>query len=201
MSMAIKYQMHKKAKMAKGGSVPCAAHGMDACEMCHGGNMMADGGEMYDDGGEVKPSSSPSVSPSPVPKKDVIDKDAGKAASDAFNNHSAFSDMVGRGIDYAKHLIGYAEGGEVDDDLVSSIMRKRGNSPGAKANETGPISDFEDNQFDYMVKDDDMGGKADYTGANSGDMIGNAQEDEDRHDVISQIMKSRRKKDRLPNPR
>ena len=39
-----------------------------------------------------------------------------------------------------------------------------------------------------------------YTGANSGDEIGNEQEDEDRRDIVSRIMKSRRLMDRNPRP-
>jgi hypothetical protein len=98
----------------------------------------------------------------------------------------------------------YAEGGEVDEghDLVDAIMLKRkGNSPGAEANRTGPMTDFEDNQFDDLVKDDHLDSEADYTGANSGDHLGNEAMDERDHDLISAIMRSRRKKDRLPNPR
>jgi hypothetical protein len=48
------------------------------------------------------------------------------------------------------------------------------------------------------VKDDDL--EQHYTGENSGDELGNAQEDEDRRDIVSRIMKSRRLKDRLPRP-
>jgi hypothetical protein len=39
-----------------------------------------------------------------------------------------------------------------------------------------------------------------YTGANSGDEVGDEQEDEDEHDMVSRIMKSRLKKDRMPHP-
>lgn len=173
MSMAIKYQMSKRAKEAARGE-PCEAHGADMCEMCHGGKAMADGG--YVDEEEVEPSPSPSPSPRPV-----VDQEKAKKFSTAFK--------------------GFAEGGEVDEGLVERIMHKRGNTPGAEANYTGPHVEFEDNQFDDLVKDNNMGTAADYTGANSGDELGNAQEDEDRRDIISMVMKSRRKKDRLPNPR
>ncbi len=98
----------------------------------------------------------------------------------------------------------YAEGGEVgkdDDDLVMTIMKKRYSKGGQVSNDVGEGQDVDKmaNQFDDLVLDDDL--SADYTGENSGDEIGNEQEDDDRKDVVSQIMKSRKKKDRLPNPR
>jgi hypothetical protein len=52
------------------------------------------------------------------------------------------------------------------------------------------------NQFDDLVKDDNL--EFHYTGANSGDYLSDAREDHDRHDIVSKIMKSRAKKDKLP---
>ena len=94
----------------------------------------------------------------------------------------------------------YAEGGDVDDDMIHAIMKKRGNTDGAMANEDGPIADSEEAEYDDMVLDDNMGHKADYTGENSGDYDGDMQEDEDRHDIVKSIMKSRRLKDKMPRP-
>lgn len=98
----------------------------------------------------------------------------------------------------------YAEGGKVhhqddDMDMVDSIMAKRYSKGGRVANDTSPVADFEDNQFDDLVKDDGL--EFSYTGANSGDELGNKREDEDERDVVASVMKSRKKKDRLPNPR
>lgn len=80
----------------------------------------------------------------------------------------------------------YAEGG----DVVDRIMRKRKGEPEA---------DFKPNGFDVMdqieVHDD-----ANYTGANSGDMLGNEKMDENDRDLISRIMRSRAKKDSMPRP-
>ncbi len=100
----------------------------------------------------------------------------------------------------------YAEGGSVDhdnDDLVMSIMKKRYAEGGEVSNDTGDgqAADEMENQFDDMVLDSDQMHDADYTGENSGDEIGDEQEDEDQRDVVAQIMKSRKKKDHLPNPR
>lgn len=190
--------------LAEGGDVAMCAHGSTSCEMCHGGKMMAEGGDArdyhtYEPGSEENTGASSKTFHNklkPAGEENVIDNSLDTAKSFVKKLFNSEEEKAEGG------MMGYAEGGEVDDDLVSSIVRKRrGHSAGAKANETGPISDFEDNQFDYLVSNDDMGGKADYTGANSGDEIGNHQEDEDRKDVVSQIMASRRKKDRLPRIR
>ncbi len=91
--------------------------------------------------------------------------------------------------------------GYADEDMVGRIIRSRMQSyskGGRVSNDTPIIADFEENQFDDLVKDDDL--EQHYTGANSGDEIGNEQEDEDRRDIVSRIMKSRKKKDKMPNP-
>lgn len=80
-------------------------------------------------------------------------------------------------------------------DLVDKIMAKRMSKGGVVANEDHghedeDLADFSPNEFDDLVLRDDI--EFSYTGANSGDEIGNAQEDEDRDDIVSKIMKSRR---------
>ncbi len=99
----------------------------------------------------------------------------------------------------------YAKGGSVghdDDDLVMTIMKKRYASGGEVSDDTGDGQEVDkmENQFDYLVSHGDEQGDADYTGANSGDEVGNEALDEEDSDVVSQIMKSRKKKDRLPSP-
>lgn len=121
-----------------------------------------------------------------------------------------------------------AEGGPVDasqggpayedcyDDMVDRIMMKRHGamedysdldrySEGGKVanQEHGPndsrLAGFDPNEFDDLVLRDDLTssyGEDD----NAGDALGNDQEDEDRDDIISRIMRSRKKKDRMPNP-
>lgn len=87
-----------------------------------------------------------------------------------------------------------------DDSLVMRIMKKRYSMGGEVANDTGEgqMADKMPNQFDDLVLDDSLENHD--TGANSGDELGNSQEDEDRHDIISRIMKSRAKKDKNPRP-
>ncbi len=94
---------------------------------------------------------------------------------------------------------GYAEGGEVEDgDMIDRIMRKHFSKGGMVANDDEPIADGEPAQYDELAKDDHL--EFHDTGANSGDEIGDAQEDDDRKDIVSRIMRSRSKKDRMPRP-
>lgn len=88
-----------------------------------------------------------------------------------------------------------AKGGEVDGDMIERIMNRRM----AKGGEVEPLADFESNDFDRMDQID-VPDDADYTGANSGDHLGNEALDENDADLISRIMRSRAKKDRMPRP-
>lgn len=107
----------------------------------------------------------------------------------------------------APEMHNYAHNVENQDDhedMVGHIMKKRQmhfSKGGRVANDvgTGEEADAMPNQFDDLVKDDGL--EEHYTGKNSGDEVGDAAEDEDRRDIVAMIMKSRKKKDRLPNPR
>lgn len=88
-----------------------------------------------------------------------------------------------------------------NDPFVLKIMmgREKGYSEGGKVANSDEIeADFEPNEFDDLHLRDDL--EENYTESNSGDEKGDAQEDEDRADIIHRIMKSRAKKDRMPNP-
>lgn len=90
---------------------------------------------------------------------------------------------------------------EDEEDLVSRIMRQHQEhySEGGKvANDSEPMADDEDAQYDDLVKDDDL--EEHYTGANSGDELGDQELEDEMHDIISRIMRSRAKKDRNPVP-
>ncbi len=101
-----------------------------------------------------------------------------------------------------------AHGGVVGDDLdmISRIMRKRAekySEGGRVANSDHGVDDedlagFSPNEFDDLTLRDDL--EFSYTGENSGDHLGNEQEDEDRRDIISRIMRSRKLKDKMPRP-
>ncbi len=141
--MAMKYAMQKRGRK-------CMAHGSMDCDMCHGGEAMAEGGEV----GEMD-------APDEEPKE----------------NESA--DME-------------------DEDMIGRIMKKRKMmAHGGKVEE--PEADFDSTDFDELDKEP-APHDADYTGANSGDEIGDAEIDENDHDLISRIMRSRAKRDRMPRP-
>jgi hypothetical protein len=69
---------------------------------------------------------------------------------------------------------------------------------GKVANSDEEITDDMPAQYDDLHLDDDLSDSD--TGANSGDELGDKQEDEDRSDIVSRIMASRKKKDRMPRP-
>lgn len=92
------------------------------------------------------------------------------------------------------------EDGDTDEDeLIDRIMARRMSEGGKVANSTTVMADELPAEYDDLVLRDDLEGG--YTGANSGDEIGNEQEDKDRSDLVSRIMKSRALKDRLHSPR
>jgi hypothetical protein len=91
-------------------------------------------------------------------------------------------------------------GAETDShemDMVDYIMAKRMSRGGEVANDTPPIADGKEADYDYLAKHDDM--EFNYTGKNSGDEIGNEQEDDDRHDMVDRIM-LKRMRERNPRP-
>lgn len=132
----------------------------------------------YADGGDV---AQPTASPSPQPETNT-DK-AQKSIASAFG--------------------GFANGGEVkahdvSDEIVDRIMRKAFSKGGEVANATPPMADSMPSEFDDLALDDSLHGTN--SGAADGDDLGDAEEDHERGDVISRILKSRAKKDRMPRP-
>lgn len=114
-------------------------------------------------------------------------------STDGMNEKCAPHGKMGCGMCHGGAM---AKGGEVgsgfSDDMVDRIMKHRY----AKGGEVS--ADEEPNDFDVMDKEE----VPDFheTGANSGDELGNEHEDEDERDVVSRIMKSRYKKDKMPRP-
>jgi hypothetical protein len=88
-------------------------------------------------------------------------------------------------------------------DMVGRIMAQRQkcySKGGQVANDTPITADFKENDFDDLaMRDSDME-DADYTGANSGDEMGDEGEDDRRRDIVNRIMSSRKKRDRMPHP-
>jgi len=90
-------------------------------------------------------------------------------------------------------------------DMIDHVMKHRMKhySEGGRVANSGEddldkMADGRPNNFDDLSLRDDL--ESSYTGANSGDELGDAREDHDRADIIAKIMASRRKKDRLPRP-
>lgn len=84
--------------------------------------------------------------------------------------------------------------------IVDRILSKRsGMEANGGEDDLDTMADGRPNEFDYLALRDDL--SFSYTGANSGDELGNEREDQDRKDMVARIMRSRAKKDRLPNPR
>jgi len=82
-----------------------------------------------------------------------------------------------------------------EDDIVNRIMAKRMSEGGRVANEgedeMSHLADGKPNEFDDLALRDDL--EEHYTGANSGDELGDAREDQDRHDIVARIMRKRMK--------
>jgi len=88
---------------------------------------------------------------------------------------------------------GYAHGG-----LVDRIMANKYSEGGMVANDTGngDEADEEPNQFDDVVLDDTQSAEQ----PEDSNMKGNEAEMADRQDIVSRIMRSWEKKDKLPRP-
>jgi hypothetical protein len=164
-----------RTNLAEGGEVEDDLFEGDEDALDMVGHIMKKRAKMFADGGMADDDSGVSEDET-KPSRPIVDPAKAKAFSTAFSN--------------------YADGG----DVVSSIMKRRGNTPGSMANDVGDgfDADAEENQFDDMVQDDHLDDKADETGANSGDEIGDEGEDERRRDIVSAIMRSRKLKDRNP---
>lgn len=122
-------------------------------------------------------SSSSSSAPSSPTKKDAADLDKGMDKGD--------SDRWAHPIDTVVNAFKYSEGGKVANQ------------------EHGPkdsrLAGFDQNEFDDLVLRDDL--ESSYgDDNNAGDSNDNDQENKDRSDIISRILKSRKLKDRMPNP-
>lgn len=197
------YAMNKKGRK-------CMAHGSEGCEMC-----MANGGsvgnldEDYEGQRHIKQKpgdtgvhSSGHFEPGRSSAGDHARAGSDKTSSQSerdYNNHAAKAIhrvVIAEQRQMKKPHGNYAEGGEVDDDdldMVGRIMRKRGSMD----SDPTPIADSESADFDYM-DEIPLDHDADYTGANSGDEMGNEEQDDER-DMATRIMK-KRAKPKMPHP-
>lgn len=142
----------------------------------------------------------------PADKDSASMQQAKMGAGDDFPNASDQANLkeldshLSRDEAMMKKAQSYADGGDVDESssMVDQIMAKMSKG-GQVANQDEAITGDMPNEFDDLHLRDDL--EFSETEANSGADLGNAREDKDRADMVAQIMKSRAKKDRLPNPR
>ena len=97
--------------------------------------------------------------------------------------------------------MGDEHGNDEDADMITRIMSKRKMMAegGVVADEPGPEMDEHSADYDYLSSGD-LDDSTTNSGSADGDELGNAQEDEDRHDVVSRIMKQRKMKNTNPRP-
>jgi len=154
--------------------------------------------ELYAEGGVV-PDESPDVSGTGL----KFDGDTPKIDSDdEFKTAVQPTSIAGMNA-HGGEICEACEGGHCTehiggDSAVDRIMAKRYSQGGRVANDTPPLADSEENDFDDLALRDDL--ESSYTGKNSGDELGNAHTHEQDEDTISRIMRSRAKKDRMPRP-
>ncbi len=172
------------------------AEGGDVCQSCGGSNGVVDGiMKKMAHGGDVDAQDRMMAladrpwSPSNESRKDRHDKRKSREISDHARTltpaSKARKEKMTENLIVHGKLLGkngaYSEGGQVANDTGD-----------------GEQVDEMENEFDDLVLRDDL--ESDYSGENSGDELGNDQEDDDERDVVSQVMKSRKKKDKNPHP-
>jgi hypothetical protein len=194
MSFPIAYGTKKKSKMAKGGEMKQEMHqcpGKGCGHDSHGdsapkdkkeramaafkGKKMAEGGMMTDDGYQSK--TKPEVDGGLMPAAHLEAEESNDLPA-AVNDDNAL-DMVGRIIARA-----YSQGGKVANA-----------DQGESASVPDRMAKSDPNEFDDLALRDDL--DSSYSGADSGDELGNGREDSDEADIISRIMRSRKKTDRM----
>lgn len=173
-SLAIAYSMAKRAKKMADGGVVDSDDNMKSKMEEHGLTDAADA--WLDDPSEYADGGQAvAYDPKAVPKP--------PSQSDA---------------DKMKAIFG-AEGGMACADRAYQKMSKGGMVANGGDDDLDDMADGKPNNFDDLALRDDL--EFSETAANSGDELGDAQEDEDRHDMVSRIMRSERAKDKLPKAR
>lgn len=103
------------------------------------------------------------------------------------------SHMAHGGHAHAHHMEHHAHG-----DIVGRILRKHYSHGGVLANAGDALAEHQADQhvreYDYLVANDDL----ESTQQDFGDELGNEREEHDRHDIVSKIIQSMKKKDRMP---
>lgn len=123
MSMAMKYGLMKRQKMAEGG-MACAGAECPGCEKCKGGMMMAEGGEVKEDDGSEGIVDR-------IMKRFAKGGDVGEPVADFEKNDFDYLDQADPGADAddtgasSGDEIGDEQEDEDRDDVVGRIMKSR----------------------------------------------------------------------------
>ncbi len=198
-ALAIAYNMKRKKKMASGGTVQSGDTTMNYAE---GGQVTADNYQSQ--------CTEHCNYPCEVHPQAEYDSAEYNKMHGMHHNSMAMSEderMLNQHGEMEEGPQGpwMAEGGMMTDsgyqdedhdmDMVGRIMKQRQmmySKGGKVANQDSIEAGFSPNEFDDLHLRDDL--ESSYTGANSGDELGNAGEDERRRDIVSRIMASRRKR-------
>lgn len=115
------------------------------------------------------------------------------------HSHHAHGGDVHHDQHMDEHYEDHHEDHHEHDDVVGHILKKlpHYSQGGRVANHTPIVAGFKPNEFDDLVLRDDLESTHN-TGKDDGDFLGDAREDHDRHDTVAQILKSLKKKDRMP---
>ena len=107
----------------------------------------------------------------------------------------------GGDIHHSKHMAHGGESHHDHEDVVGHILKKlpHYSKGGRIANDDHHLAGLQPNEFDDLALRDDLEDTHN-TNKDDGDFLGNAREDHDRHDVVAHILKSLKKKDRMPHP-
>ncbi len=218
MSLPIAYAMKKNSgrHMCEGGGCEHSSHFAEGGKVdgeAYKGDRLTGckNARTYSEQGEQKGINTPR-SPYPRSKESYGESSAGYSAKGGLNEQAkaqhreTLSEM--QSMKKPKLM---AEGGSVEgeDDSIHPMVRRimmgraQGYSEGGRVANEGEdeldhMADGKPNEFDDLVLDDHLEGTN--SGAADGDSIGDAQEDDDRSDIVARIMKSRSKKDRMPRP-
>ena len=188
-SLAIAYSMKRKKKMCAGG------------EMAEGGEVETRRGQSAM--GDIVRANHMKKMATGQSNQEAMDYAKGMTQNRRLKQMNATDPNI-KGLADGGEVMGSMHGEQPGDhelDMVGRIMKHREHMSrgGEVANDTPIEADFMPNDFDDLAMRDDL--ESSYTGENSGDELGDDQEDHDREDMVARIMRSRAKKDHLPNPR
>ena len=159
--------------------------------------LMAEGGYIGSHQSQEKPEIDGDLMPAAHLHEELAEHVHHAATHDSSHEHAVMNQMgdedEGAGDMDAIHPMvmrimmgrakGYSEGGKV------------ANEESGESTDEPTMAKWDGNEFDDLALRDDLESKE--TGANSGDMDDDSQENHDREDIISKVLKSRSKKDRM----